>query len=173
MLHSKSLLIFYIWSHVYANPKFLIYPCIPPFPFGNHKFVFEFCKSLSVLWISSFVHVFRFYIYVILCDFCLWLMRQPFKRDCLNSFTLNTTTYSNSKWFPLDFFLVPSFLPLVPGKHECYVYSCCNICIIHTGSLEIIHCFFLGFEVIFPFAFFFRAAPWDMKVPRLGVELEQ
>ena len=39
------------------NPKLLIYPS-PPFPFGNHKFVFYDCDSLSVLEISSFVSFF-------------------------------------------------------------------------------------------------------------------
>ena len=35
---------------MYVNPKFLIYPFPPPFPFGNQKFVFMsvslflFCK---------------------------------------------------------------------------------------------------------------------------------
>ena len=34
---------------VYVNPKLLIYPSPPPFPFGNHKFVFEVCESPSSL----------------------------------------------------------------------------------------------------------------------------
>ena len=31
--------LFYIQQCVYVNPKLLIYPS-PPFPFGNHSFVF-------------------------------------------------------------------------------------------------------------------------------------
>ena len=48
---------------VYINPKLLIYPSpFPsPFPFGNHKFVFYFCESISDLYVSSFVSFF-FYI---------------------------------------------------------------------------------------------------------------
>ena len=31
---------------------------LPPFPAGNHKFVFYICDSISVLYISSFVSFF-------------------------------------------------------------------------------------------------------------------
>ena len=44
---------------VCINPKLLISPP-PPFPIGNHKFVFYVCESLSVLEISSFVSLFFF-----------------------------------------------------------------------------------------------------------------
>ena len=37
----------YIYIYIYINPKLLIYS--PPFPFGNHKFVFYICESISVL----------------------------------------------------------------------------------------------------------------------------
>ena len=40
--------LFYIQYCVSINPKFLIYPS-PPSPFGNHKFVFYACESISVL----------------------------------------------------------------------------------------------------------------------------
>ena len=43
----RSLSILCMWC-VYANPNFLIYPS-PPFPFGNHKFVFYVCGPISVL----------------------------------------------------------------------------------------------------------------------------
>ena len=32
-------------------------PFLPPFPFGNHRFVFKICKSVSVLQVNSFVSV--------------------------------------------------------------------------------------------------------------------
>ena len=52
--------LFYIQSCVYIIPQFLIYPFPPgPFPFGNHKFVFYVCESLSVLQISPLVSVFQ------------------------------------------------------------------------------------------------------------------
>ena len=43
------------WAHTYIqcvsiNPKLLIYPSLPTFPFDNHKFVFYVCESISVLW---------------------------------------------------------------------------------------------------------------------------
>ena len=50
VLHSRSLC-------VSVNPKLLIYP-FPTFPFGNHKFAFYVCGSISVLYISSFVSFF-------------------------------------------------------------------------------------------------------------------
>ena len=34
---------------MYVNPKLLIYPSPPCFPFGAHKFIFKSCKSVSVL----------------------------------------------------------------------------------------------------------------------------
>ena len=47
----------YIQLFASANPKLLIYPSCP-FPFGNHKFVFYVCGSISVLYISSFISFF-------------------------------------------------------------------------------------------------------------------
>ena len=41
------------------NPMFLIYPS--SISFGNHKLVFCVCESISVLQISSFLLLFRFY----------------------------------------------------------------------------------------------------------------
>ena len=39
-----------VYVYVYVNPKPLIYPSLSPtFPFGNHKFVFYVCESISVL----------------------------------------------------------------------------------------------------------------------------
>ena len=62
---------------VCVHPRLLIYPSLPHFPFGNHKFVFNICKSISVLQISSFVSFlflkFRFHIWVISFDICLSL----------------------------------------------------------------------------------------------------
>ena len=56
--------LFYIQSCVSVNPKLLIYPSPhPPFPFSNHKFVFDVCESLSVLEISLFLCVYV-YIYI-------------------------------------------------------------------------------------------------------------
>ena len=51
MLYSRSsLVINFIYSSVYMLfPKFLIYLSSPPFPFGNHKFVFDVCETVSVL----------------------------------------------------------------------------------------------------------------------------
>ena len=34
---------------VYVNPTLLISPSHPCFPFGNHKFVFEICESVTIL----------------------------------------------------------------------------------------------------------------------------
>ena len=49
VLHCRSLLIIcFIYSSVYINPKLLIYPS-PPFPFGNHKFDFYVSDSISVV----------------------------------------------------------------------------------------------------------------------------
>ena len=36
--------IYFIYRSVSVNPEFPIYPS-PPFPFGNHKFVFYVCES--------------------------------------------------------------------------------------------------------------------------------
>ena len=38
----------FVYMCVYVNPELLIY-LFPPFPFGNHKFVFFVCESVSVL----------------------------------------------------------------------------------------------------------------------------
>ena len=48
-----NLLIFYILYCVYDNLQILIYSS-PPFPFGNHKFVFYVSGSIYFLYISSF-----------------------------------------------------------------------------------------------------------------------
>ena len=39
--------LFYIEQCVYVNPNLLIYSSLPPFPFGNHKFVFYVCESVN------------------------------------------------------------------------------------------------------------------------------
>jgi len=45
---------------MHVNPNHLIYPS-QPFPFGNHKFVFELSKSVSVL--NKLISIFfRFHI---------------------------------------------------------------------------------------------------------------
>ena len=46
----------------HANPKLLppVHPSLPPVPFGNHKFVFKVCESLSLL--SHLYLFFSFYI---------------------------------------------------------------------------------------------------------------
>ena len=41
--------LFYIQQCLYVTPNLLIYPSPRPFSFGNHKFVFEDCESVSVL----------------------------------------------------------------------------------------------------------------------------
>ena len=47
-------------SCVYVNPKLLNLSLLPNVPsFGNHKFVFDNCTSVSVVWISSFVPFFK------------------------------------------------------------------------------------------------------------------
>ena len=67
--------LFYIQQCVCINPKLLIYPSPSPFLFGNHKFVFYVCKSVSVLQISPLVFFFFFVIPhasdIIGCCFCL------------------------------------------------------------------------------------------------------
>ena len=59
----SSLVINFIYSSVYMLfPKFLIYLSSPPFPFGNHKFVFEVCETVSVfeiLWFSKSINSIR------------------------------------------------------------------------------------------------------------------
>ena len=53
--------LFYIQQCLYVNPKLLIYLPLQPcsaIPFGNHKFDFYVCESISVLYISSFVSFF-------------------------------------------------------------------------------------------------------------------
>ena len=48
-LCSRSLLVICcIQQYVCINPKLLIYPSSPRFPFGNCKFVFDTCKSVFV-----------------------------------------------------------------------------------------------------------------------------
>ena len=54
--------LFYIQYCVSANPKMLIYLSPTHFPFGNHKFDFYACESISVWGINSFVSLFRFHI---------------------------------------------------------------------------------------------------------------
>ena len=50
MLYNKSLLMSILYIvYIYVNPRLLIYLSPPPFPFGNHKFVFTVCESISVL----------------------------------------------------------------------------------------------------------------------------
>ena len=47
---------FHIPQCAHACPKPPVYPSPPlPVPYGNHKFVFKDCESVSVLQISSFV----------------------------------------------------------------------------------------------------------------------
>ena len=60
VLCSRSLLVIYcIYNSVCMSvPNSQFIPPPPHFPFGNHKFVFEVCESISVLWISSFVSLF-------------------------------------------------------------------------------------------------------------------
>ena len=52
------------------NPKLLIYPSLL-FPFGNHKFVFYICGSISILYRSSLVSVFTYRWYMMLVS--VWL----------------------------------------------------------------------------------------------------
>jgi len=58
--HSKFVLLiyFYVYLLVSVNPIFLIYPFSPSL-FGNHQFVFNVCKCVSVLCIDSLVLFFR------------------------------------------------------------------------------------------------------------------
>ena len=52
MLYSRSLL--YLQQCICVNLNLLVYRVLPHFLFGNHKFDFEVCESVSVLQISSF-----------------------------------------------------------------------------------------------------------------------
>ena len=67
--------LFYKQECVCVNLKLLIYSSPRPFPFGNHKFVFEVCEPVSVLLISLFVSFFfvRFRIWVMSHGICLSL----------------------------------------------------------------------------------------------------
>ena len=51
---------FYIPQYAYVSPKPPAHPSLQPVPFGNHKFVFKICESVSVLQIRSFVSFFFF-----------------------------------------------------------------------------------------------------------------
>ena len=51
--------LFHIPQYAHANPKLPIQPSPKPVPFGNHKFVFKVCKSVSVLQVCSFVSIFN------------------------------------------------------------------------------------------------------------------
>ena len=39
----------YVYYCMYVNPSFLIYSSLTSFPFGNRKFVFYVCRSVSAL----------------------------------------------------------------------------------------------------------------------------
>ena len=56
LLYSRSLLIIYIIHGILCilipRPWFIPTPCLP---FGNHRFVFDVCKSVSVWWVNSLV----------------------------------------------------------------------------------------------------------------------
>ena len=50
VLHSRSLLVtYFIHSSVYVSIPISQFIPLPPFPSGNHKFVFYICDSISVL----------------------------------------------------------------------------------------------------------------------------
>jgi len=66
------LFIYLICSSEFANPKLLI-SLSPPFPLGNHKFVFYVCEFVSVLLICSFVSFFLDSTYEVSWDICLSL----------------------------------------------------------------------------------------------------
>ena len=57
MSYRKSLLVMYVYTQwcVYVNPKIPIHPSLTPFLFGKPKFVFNICKSVSAVYITSFV----------------------------------------------------------------------------------------------------------------------
>lgn len=61
VLYRSSLTIHSTYNGVHRpipNPQ-----CIsssPPFPFGDHNFVFKVCESVFVLYMSSFISFFRF-----------------------------------------------------------------------------------------------------------------
>ena len=69
MLYSNSywLSILYIVACVYVNPKLLIYPSLPHFPFGNRNFVFEICESFC------FVNKFFYIILIRVHDLLIFL----------------------------------------------------------------------------------------------------
>ena len=70
VLYSRTLLsICFTYSSLY-----LLIPAPPPFPFGNNRFVFQVCESVSVLKISSVVLYFSFHIEVISYSICLSLL---------------------------------------------------------------------------------------------------
>ena len=78
VLCSRSLLVIYlIYSSVYMliPSSWSIPSAHPYFPFGNHKLVFNICKSVSVSWLSSFLSFKKigFYTEVMSYDLCLWL----------------------------------------------------------------------------------------------------
>ena len=60
MLYSNSywLSILYIVVCVYVNPKLLLHPSLPHFPFGNHNFVFEICESFC--FVNKFIYILFF-----------------------------------------------------------------------------------------------------------------
>ena len=72
------------------SSKLLIYPSPLRSPFGNHKFVSDICKSVSVLQMYSFFHFskIRFHLWVISYDICL----------CLTSFTLRLAFLLKEFW---------------------------------------------------------------------------
>ena len=46
LCYTRSLwVIYFLYSRVYDNDKLLTYPSLPPFHFGNPKFVFYVCGS--------------------------------------------------------------------------------------------------------------------------------
>lgn len=55
VLHSRSFLVIYLIRAVWVcSSHYLIYPSLH-FPFGTHTFVFKICKSVSILYISTFI----------------------------------------------------------------------------------------------------------------------
>ena len=48
MQYSMFMLAIYAtYCSVNVNPTLLIYPSLPHFPFGNYRFAFDICKSVS------------------------------------------------------------------------------------------------------------------------------
>ena len=67
MLYNNSLLLIYFMFcnlFLFIPSSYSIFSSLP-FPFGSLKFVFYVCESVSVLYIDSFVLMFRFHISVI------------------------------------------------------------------------------------------------------------